>query len=88
MFWHAIVLADLEFIELRLALGREYQREIAAGGSRAYALYGLKRHTGVHVVYVPPEAFHLFEQLPNWRGRLRQYADTPDLAGCKATPIR
>jgi len=88
MFWHAIVLADLEFIEFRQALGREYQREIAAGGSRAYALYGRKRDVGDHVVFVPPEALHLFEQIPNWRARLKRYENTPDLAGFKAVPIR
>jgi len=86
--WHAMVLADLEFIEFRQALEREYRREIAAGGSRGYTLYGRKRDTGVHVVFVPPEAFHLVERLPDWRLRLRRYENTPDLAGCKAVPIR
>ena len=36
-----------------------------------------------HVVFVPPEAFHLVEQMPNWRQRLRPHECTPDLAGFK-----
>ena len=88
MSWHAIVLADLEFIELRRALEREYQREIADGGSRGYTLYGRKRDTGDHLVFVPPEAFHLFKKIPTWRQRLRRHEDTPDLAGFKPVPIR
>lgn len=42
MPWHALTLADLEFIEFRQALERAYQREIAVGGSRGYTLYGRK----------------------------------------------
>ena len=40
MPWHALTLADLEFIEFRQALERAYHREIAVGGSRGYTLYG------------------------------------------------
>jgi hypothetical protein len=88
MSWHAMILGDLEFIELRQALEREHQREITAGGSRGYTLYGRKSGTGHHVVFVPPEAFHLFEHMPNWMERLRRHEETPDLAGFKPIPIR
>ncbi len=40
MPWHSMILADLEFIEFRRALEREYQREMIAGGSEGiYALW-------------------------------------------------
>ena len=87
MPWHALVLADLEFIEFRQALERAYQREIAAGGLRGYTLYG-RKDARDHVVFIPPEAFHLVEQMPSWRLRLRLHERTPDLAGFKAVPIR
>ena len=88
MCWHSMNLVDLEFIEFRQDLEREHQREIAAGRSRGYTLYGQKRDAGDHVVFVPPEAFHLFERLPNWRGRLIEHEHTPDLTGFKAVPMR
>ena len=87
MHWHSLVMADLEFIEFRQALERAYQREIAAGGSRAYTLYGRKGASD-HVVFVPPEAFHLIEEMPSWQQRLRRCERTPDLAGFKAIPVR
>lgn len=41
MPWHALSLADLEFMEFRQALERAYRCEIAAVGSRGYTLYRL-----------------------------------------------
>lgn len=87
MPWHALTLADLEFIEFRQALERAYQREIAVGGSRGYTFYG-RKDARDHVVFVPPEAFHLVEQMPSWRQRLRRHERIPDLAGFKAVPVR
>ena len=87
MSWHSMVLVDLEFIEFKQVLEREHHREIAAGHSRGYTLYGRKRDAGDHVVFVPPEAFHLFEYLPTWRGRLRRHEDTPDLTGFKTLHV-
>lgn len=88
MSWHSMILADLEFIEFRQAFEREYQREVSAGGIRGYSLYGRKRDAGDHIVFIPPEAHHLFERLPNWKRRLRPLEGMPDLAGCKAVPVR
>ena len=88
MSWHSMILADLDFIEFRQAFEREYQREMNTGGVRGYTLYGRKREVGDHIVFVPPEAHHLFAHLPNWNRRLRPLEGMPDLAGCKAVPVR
>ena len=84
MSWHSMMLSDLEFIEFKQALEREHHREIAAGQPRGYTLYGRKRDAGDHIVFVPPEALHLFERLHDWKGRLRPHEETPDLTGFKA----
>ena len=68
MSWHSIILADLEFIEFRQAFEREYQREMNTGGVRGYTLYGHKREVGDHIVFVPPEAHHLFERCQTGTG--------------------
>jgi hypothetical protein len=86
MPWHALTLADLEFIEFRQALERAYQREIAVGGSRGYTLYG-RKDARDQVVFVPPDAFHLVEQMPSWQQRLRRHARMPNLAGFKAVSV-
>jgi len=88
MSWHGMILTDLEFIEFKQAFEHEYQREMNAGGNRGYTLYGRKRDSGDHAVFVPPEALHLFQQIPTWKRRLRRHDGMPDLSGFKAVPVR
>jgi hypothetical protein len=83
-----MMLTDVEFLEFRQAFEHELRQEITAGGARGYTLYGRKRDMGDHAVFVPPEAYHLFERLPAWKARLRHHESTPDLTGFKALPIR
>jgi hypothetical protein len=88
MSWHSLILTDLEFIEFKQAFDREYQREMNAGETRGYTLYGRKRDAGDHAVFVPPEALHIFEHIPAWKRRLRHHDAMPDLSGFKAVLVR
>ena len=87
MSWHSMMMADHELVAFRQDIEREYQREIGTGQKTGYTLYGRKRDAGDHVLFVPPEAFHLFERMPSWKSRLRPCDGTPDLTGFRAMSV-
>jgi len=87
MPWRRMIMATSEFHEFRRDLEREYRREIAAGKVAGYTLFAHKREAGDHLLLIPPGAVVLFERLPNWQRRLRQYNGTPDLKGFEPVPV-
>lgn len=87
MPWCSMIMATSEFSGFQRDLKSEYRREIAAGKVAGYTLFTRKREAGDHILFIPPGAVVLFERMPHWQRRLREYNGTPRLKGFEPVPV-
>ena len=87
MSWRSMMMPASEFVGFQRDLKREYRQEIADGKIAGYTLFTRRSEAGDYLLFIPPGAVVLFERMPRWQPRLKEYNGAPNLKGFEPVPV-